>query len=83
MTHRFAHMTPLLWFMLAVGGVLLLAVVVLSGYMLINRGQEQMMPLLMLTVMLMISVMSPFTVLAQRRRREMWGTYDAHSSRAD
>lgn len=76
-------MTPMLWFMLAVGGVLLLAAVVMSGYMLINRGQEQMTPLLMLTVMLMIGVMSPFTVLAQRRRRELVDTYDPHSSPAD
>ncbi|MGO1523641.1 MAG: hypothetical protein ACTHV8_08100 [Nesterenkonia sp.] len=70
---RFAHMTPLLWFMLAVGGVLLIAALVMAGYMLINRGQEQMMPLLMLTVMLMTGVMSPVSVLSHRRRREMEG----------
>ena len=35
---RFAHMTPLLWFMLAVGGVLLIAALVMAGYMLIGTA---------------------------------------------
>lgn len=68
---RFAHMTPLLWWMFAVMIVLALAVMVLGIQGMLNARDGGVSPLFAPAAGMMTTVMALFTVLAQRRRKDL------------
>ena len=68
---RFAHMTPALWWMFAAAMLLAAVVVALSVHGILNARSGGASPLLAPAAALMMAVLAPFTVLAQRRRKQL------------